>query len=221
MRLSRATTFKTASLARGWSISALFTALFVIAAMPAKANLIIDVVGTSGAGFTTWTFSTVAPGITEGDSSIRTNSGNIFLAGDTGQFPFGINTILDTTIQNTVFALTGNATVTVGGTTELITGIFLDDDGDSADDLGIRVANTLSYLQNDEATWTGSGTLAVDIDTFVLGTEIISDAGAQRMFLSELITVNFSNAPVPIPVTFALMLIGIAGLFGARTARKS
>ena len=100
-------------------------------------DLIIDVRGVIGSGETSWTFSTKAPGIAELTGSIRDNTGNFFSGADTGQFPFGEDTILDTSIQDTVFVLEGNAEVSINGTeTESLTGIFLDDDGGSADDFG-------------------------------------------------------------------------------------
>ena len=121
-------------------------AIAAITASQAQADLVIDVTGVAGSGVTTWTFSTAAPGVVTTAGSIRDATNNTFSASDTGQFPFGQDTILDTSIQNLVFALTGNVFVTIGGNTEQLTGIFLDDDGGSADDLGVRAAESTSLF---------------------------------------------------------------------------
>lgn len=178
-------------------------------------DLVIDVRGVIGSGETTWTFSTLSPGIAELTGSIRDNSGNFFSGADTGQFPFGQDTILDTSIQDRVFVLSGDAEVSINGTeTESLTGIFLDDDGGSADDLGVRAANNFIFQEGDEITWTGSGTTNVDISTFALGPWKIDDLQGQRMFISETITVNF--IAVPEPSSSTLVMLVCASLFVAR-----
>ncbi len=188
------------------------TAVMAIAAMTAsqaQADLVIDVTGVAGSGVTTWTFSTAAPGVVTTAGSIRDATNNTFNAADTGQFPFGLDTILDTSIQDQVFALTGNVFVTIGANTEQLTGIFLDDDGGSADDLGVRAANELAYLVGDSSSWTGSGTVNVDISAFALGTWSINSTDGQAMFFSNPITVNFSA--IPEPTSFALVGVMAVG----------
>lgn len=175
-----------------------------------NADLVIDVIGNPGSGVTKWTFITVAPGVAELDGSVRDNSANTFNGADTGQFPFGQDTILNTGYQDVVFTLTGNASITIAGNTEALTGIFLDDDGGSADDIGVRVANELAFLQNDLVTWTGSGMVNVDITDFVAGSWDVSDVGGQRLFISEFLTVNFTAVPEPTSAAFAgLMVLGL------------
>lgn len=187
-------------------------AAIAAAAMSAQADLMIDVVGTSGSGVTTWTFS--GSGTVGVTGTMRTNAANTFNAGDTGQFPFGLDTILDTLIQDQVLTFTGAASVTIGGTTESITGIFLDDDGGSADDLGVRVANDLAYLAGDATSWTGSGTVNVDIDAFSLGLWSINSTDGQAMFIGDPVLVNFR---VPAPASMALL--GLGGLVATRRRR--
>jgi len=187
-------------------------AALAAATMSAQADLMIDVVGTSGSGVTTWTFS--GSGTANNSGTMRTNVDNSFNAGDTGQFPFGLDTILDTSIQDVVFTFTGVASVTLGGTTESLTGIFLDDDGGSADDLGVRIANNLDYLVGDATSWTGSGTVNVDIDAFSLGVWSINSTDGQAMFAGDPIIVTFR---VPAPGSFALL--GLSGLVATRRRR--
>lgn len=188
-------------------------AIILAAAGTAHADLVIDVVGTPGAGVTTWTFSG-SGGTTLADGAVRDTTGNTFNAGDTGQFPFGLDTILNTSYQDMVFTITGNASVTVDGVTEPIAGIFLDDDGGSADDLGIRAANQLDFLAGTASSWTGSGTVNVDINDFVLGSWSINETDGQAMFLNDEVIVNFS-----VPAPGSLALLGLAGGLATRRRR--
>ena len=183
-------------------------ALCASSALAQQGQLQIDVSGVPGSGVTTWEFSTNVPGNAEADGTVRDVTNADFSGFDTGQFPFGQDTILDTNIQNQVFLLTGNAEITVGGNTEMIGGIFLDDDGGSADDLGVRTVTDLPFLAGDIATWTGTGTAPVDINAFVLGPWSLNDIDGQRMFIAEEVLVNFTA--VPEPASFGLL--GLAGL---------
>lgn len=189
---------------------------FAGASTIASADLRIDVVGVPGSGSTIWTFSGTPDTVTTA-GSIRTNAANTFNAGDSGQFPFGQNTILDTTIQDQVLTFTGAATVTIGNDTQTITGIYLDDDGASADDLGIRVATQLDYAVGESSSWTGAGTLAIDITKFSPGTWSINSTQGQAMFFGDPIIVTF-NA-VPEPATLGALAIG-CGVLGWRRRRR-
>ena len=185
------------------------------AASFAQAQLNIDVTGVPGSGVTTWTFSG-SGGSATGDGSIRDTTNASFSAFDTGQFPFGEDTVLDTSIQDQVFALTGDATVTVGGTTQSIAGIFIDDDGGSADDMGIRADTQLDYLTGDASSWTGSGTVNVDINTFALGVWSINSTDGQAMWISDPTTVTFEAVPEPA----TMVILGGLAAMAARRRRK-
>lgn len=174
----------------------------------AQTPLTIDVVGTPGAGITTWTFSGF--GSTNTAGTLRDNTGNTFNAGDTGQFPFSGDTILNVGYQNMVFVLTGSVSITIGSVTENLSGIFLDDDGASADDLGVRAANPVTYALGEATSWTGSGTVNVDINDFALGPWSINSADGQAMFLNDPVLVNF--AIVPEPATFVVLGAGALAL---------
>lgn len=181
-------------------------------------TLFIDVVGNPGSGVTTWTFSgsSTTSAAFVAPATIRTNVANSFNAGDSGQFPFGLDTILDTSIQDVVFTLTGNASVTVGNQTRTITGIYLDDDGGSADDMGIRVDTDLVYGNSEPSSWTGSGTANIDINTFDLNGSPWSLNGfdGQAIFLSPETVVTFR-----IPTPGSVAVLGIAGLATLRRRR--
>ena len=181
------------------------------------AQLNIDVVGTPGSGVTTWTFSG-SGGATSADGSIRDTSMNTFSAFDSGQFPFGQDTILNTSYQDMVFTLTGSATITIGSQTRSIAGIYLDDDGGSADDLGVRADTQMDYLVGEASSWTGSGTVNVDINDFALGTWSINSVDGQAMFFSDPTTVTFSA--VPEPTTMILLGAGAAAIAARRKKRK-
>lgn len=176
----------------------------------AQSPLTINVVGVPGAGVTTWSFS--GAGSTTAAGTARTNAANTFNAGDTGQFPFGQDTILNTLIQDQVFALTGAATLNVGSDSRAITGIFIDDDGTSADDMGVRLSADLTYAAAAASSWSGSGTVNVDINTFVLGAWSINTTQGQAMFLNNPVLVNFTAVPAPASVA----LLGVAGLAARR-----
>lgn len=181
----------------------------------AQAQLRIDVTGVSGSGVTTWTFSGTGTAILDG--TMRDSSANTFSSNDSGQFPFGQNTILDTSIQDGIFALTGSVSVTAGSETRDIVAIYLDDDGTSADDLGVRVDSSLAYLTGDATEWSGSGTINVDIDTFVLGTWSVNDTDGQAIDLDDETIVTFEAVPEPMTM---VVLGGMAAL-AARRRRKN
>lgn len=188
------------------------SAVLAAGSMTANAELFIDVVGTAGSGVTTWTFS--GSSTTNLAGSMRTNADSTFNAGDTGQFPFGLDTILNTSYQDMVFAFSGAASVTIGGTTESITGIFLDDDGASADDLGVRVMNELAYDVGIATSWTGSGTVNVDINDFALGVWSMNSTEGQAMFISDPIIITFR-----VPAPGSLAVLGLGGLVATRRRR--
>lgn len=180
----------------------------------ASAQLHIDVSGVAGSGVTTWTFSGTGTVTTSG--TVRDNTANTFSASDTGQFPFGQDTILNTTYQNMVFAMTGSASITIGADTQSLSGIFLDDDGGSADDLGVRAATSFDYLAGETSSWTGTGTVNVDINDFALGDWSINSTDGQAMFFGDPVTVKF--AAVPEPATMAVLGLGALALL--RKKRK-
>lgn len=183
---------------------------FLLCCVNAQANLIIDVSGINGTGITTWTFSTDTLDTVDNAGNTRTSTANTFSAFDTGQFAFGVDTILDTSIQDSIFSLSGNVNLNIGSQSEQITAIFLDDDGASADDLGIRTANELFYSVGETSGWSGAGTVNVDISTFVLDTFQITSSLGQAFFFADPITVTFSE--VSAPTTLSIMFLSILGL---------
>ena len=187
-------------------------AAVALVAAPASADLQLDITGAPGSGVTTWTFS--GTGTTTGASTVRDNTGTTWNTGDTTQFGGG-DGILDAALQDTLLSFTGAATLTVGSVTESITGVFLDDDGTGAgDDLGVRVANPITYASGEAVSWTGSGTVAVDINQFVLGS-FDMDFGALWLLDGDATNVNISLIPAP----GALALLGFAGLAARRRRR--
>ncbi len=149
----------------------LLAAIAVLAtASTANADLILNISGVAGAGVTNFEFVTGVAGTTVGTNAVQTNAADTWSWGDTAQFGTG-NGIADITIQDQIFVLTGSALLTVGTVTENITGIFLDDDGTgTGDDLGVRVANQINYGVGESVTWTGTGSINLDITAFEEGT---------------------------------------------------
>ncbi|MGK7883195.1 MAG: PEP-CTERM sorting domain-containing protein [Crocosphaera sp.] len=177
----------------------------------ANAAILVDVTGVAGSGTTTWTLS----GSTTAQSggTFRTNSLNGSNGGDTVEIgnPNSGNFIADAGISDTVFSLlSGSATITAGSNSESLTGIFLDDDGTSADDLGFRVLSSLSYSSGDTISFSGTFTLGVDLNQLIqdnydiqVGTRFVDGTGTDFVL-------NISEQ-VPEP-TSLVALLGLGGL---------
>ncbi|MEK6235359.1 MAG: hypothetical protein N2C14_11680, partial [Planctomycetales bacterium] len=134
-----------------------------------SARLVLDVTGVPGSGVTLWSFGNIAPIFASNDGTVRDVTSATFNVDDSWQIDTN-NVILNPTHSDIVYPLTGLATITIGGDTNIpIAGIFLDDDGVVGDDIGIRVGvgDSFSYLMGESTTWTGSGTIPVDINDFV------------------------------------------------------
>lgn len=184
--------------------------LIAAAAGAAHAQLTVDVVGNPGDGFTTWTFGGSSTARQEGATSDPSN--NIFNSQDTGQFPFGQDTILDTTLQDAIFFLDGDVTMTVGANSQLIAAVYIDDDGAQADDFGVRTDTRLAWNFGDPSSWSGTATVGVDITAFALGATDLS--GTQPFFAEQ---VDFTFA---VPAPGAAAAFAAAGLVAVRRRRR-
>ncbi len=190
------------------------------------ATLVIDVVGTSGSGQTAWVFS--GSSTTADAGVIRTaGAGAGFNNEDTTNIvaPNDGDFIADTGLQDVLFVASGNAAVTIGGSTELITAVFLDDDSPItvvADDFGFRTENPLSYTAGQTISWTGSLTLALDRQQLNIGifTQGNNATGTAEWVQEGDMTVSISEQPVDVdaPGGLALMIAGLAAL-GMRRRR--
>ncbi len=194
----------------------LLTAIAVLAmASTANADLILNISGVAGTGVSNFEFVTGVAGTTTLNSTVRTNAANTWSWGDTTQFGAS-DGIADITIQDQIFVLTGSASLTVGTVTENITGIFLDDDeadgnpGNAGDDIGVRVANQINYGRDESVTWTGTGSINLDITAFVEGT-FQMDHGTRWRLDSGNTVVNIRQVPVPEPSS-GIAVIGLAAV---------
>ncbi len=126
--------------------------------------------------------------------------------------------VSDAAIQNALFPiLLGNATITIGGNSETITHIWLDDDGGDdppADDFGIRVATVLGFNENVASQWTGAVTVGVDLNQLIVGTYVSVDngTGALPRFHITSDPIQLTIAAIPEPSTALMLSLGLAGL---------
>ncbi|MEM1112193.1 MAG: hypothetical protein AAGI11_09830 [Pseudomonadota bacterium] len=146
---------------------------------PAIANaLTITLSGVAGEGTTTASFS----GSTTASESrqIRDPSASDYDGGDSFEPGFigGVGDedwLIDASLSGLVVALTGDATVSFGGSTYPLVSLFLDDDtgengGTASDDFGFRVSTPQAYTAGQVLTFAGSGQFAIDISSFAPGT---------------------------------------------------
>ncbi|ARU55740.1 MAG: PEP-CTERM sorting domain-containing protein [Pseudomonadales bacterium] len=202
-------------------------AILLLACTYANAALILNVEGISGSGSTTWSLS--GSSTVNQSGTIRTNVGsNNFSVDDTfepdvaGDFISSTTTILD----NSLFSISGLATITIGSDTQTITDIFLDPDGASRDDFGIRVDSALSYLAGEASSWAGDFVVGLDISEFNLGTYRLnttqSNGGGFLFALADDVVLNFNEATsVPEPSVIALLSLGLAGIGFSRKKKAA
>ena len=101
---------------------------------------------------------------------------------------------------------TNTPTITIGSGNRTISHLFMDDDGNSSDDLGIRVSGSaLSYSIGDSSAWMGSGILNKPIGDFFAGTY---NGGSLFTSLNG-IQVRINSQVIPEPEEYALVF----GLF--------
>ena len=124
--------------------------------------------------------------------------------------------------EDSLFAATGSAQITVGSQTRTITHIFLDpDQGNTGDDFGIRVNSPLGYASGENSSWSGRFTLDLDIGNFNTG----SYTGSGFFFTTLVTSLTFKEivsvpeppttpepTSVPEPSSLALLGLALAGL---------
>ena len=129
--------------------------------------------------------------------------------------------ISNAAIQDSNFAVTGSATVTIDGNTRNIDRWFFDDDGAYLDDWGFSIDSAFPALSAGlGVSWTGSINVSgVDLNDLNVGTYEVVDDGSFGGFANPL-TLNISEAVVPEPSSLALLGIGGIALVGYGYRRK-
>ncbi|PWJ16241.1 VPLPA-CTERM protein sorting domain-containing protein [Jannaschia seohaensis] len=198
-------------------------ALAVSLAGPAASAVVINIGGVEGGGSTTLTFSGSTQ--TQGNGSVRATGALGWSETDAFQ-PFRSDSIpflSDTTIQDVIYTLTGTPTLTIGAETRTLTQLFLDSDAGTlsgSDDLGLRVGSELVYSSGQTVTFSGSGTIALDITSFNYGTYTNGGSSLNRIgVLAPEDDVTFIVAPTPVPTPAALPLL-LAALGGLALFRR-
>ena len=205
----------------------------VLSTESARAGLIIDITGTAGANSIDINFS----GTAVTTESIYTGTDLDFkplIVQDTFTFPSrssmwqvndGGNSdlISNAAIQNSNFAVTGSATVTIDGNTRNIDRWFFDDDSEgpnTMDDWGFSIDSAFPALSAGlGVSWTGSINVSgVDLNDLNVGTYEVVD-NVSNGFANPL-TLNISEAVVPEPSSLALLGIGGIALVGYGYRRK-
>ena len=130
--------------------------------------------------------------------------------------------ISNAAIQDSSFAVTGLATVTIDGNTRNIDRWFFDDDGAEYDDWGFSIDSAFPALSAGlGVSWTGSINVSgVDLNDLNVGTYGVLDGdGANNGFANPL-TLNISEAVVPEPSSIILLGSGGIALVGYGYRRK-
>jgi hypothetical protein len=193
-------------------------ALLSLSSAPSSAAVVIGIEGVAGSGVTTITFS---------GSSVTTAANSLFTTGVGGWSegsafqPIGPNDeqfLSDPTIQDVRYDLTGNVTITIGSQTRALTQIFLDEDGGdtNADDFGLRVGSALSYASGEAVTFSGSGTIALDISAFNSGRFSNTIPAIGSLAPAGDVSFVVGVAPVPLPAGAFLLIGGLGALSAMR-----
>ena len=204
----------------------------VLSTESARAELIIDITGTAGAGSIDINFSGTAV-TTESIHTGAARTSKPLLVQDFFQFDLNTsmwqvtdggssNLISNAAIQDSNFAVTGSATVTIDGNTRNIDRWFFDDDGPVGDDWGFSIDSAFPALSAGlGVSWTGSINVSgVDLDDLNVGTYEVVDDDYKFAGFANPHTLNISEAVVPEPSSLALLGIGGIALVGYGYRRK-
>jgi len=191
---------------------------------PAAAALVVAISGIPGSGTSWVSFSGSDLTVSRGTTRIEGTEGG-FDRADSFEFgsPSTGNYIAAPTISDRLFAIAGNARLTVGSMSSPITDLWLDDDA-FYDDLGIRTLAPLSYLDGEDVAWSGGGSIALDIGDLFAGTfEGFAD-GTVLLARQGALTLNIAHAApaavIPLPPSLGLAVAAAAALAALRATRR-
>ncbi len=196
------------------ALRTLLASTLLLASLASRAGLVVDITGDAGSGQTLWTFSGSTTASGSGFFDDGTNLGN----NDTWQDLLNYTDINDDEITS----VTGDATLTIAGTTRDIDLAYIDNDGSSngdVDDFGVGVSgsNNFNFDDGDLVSWSGSLFVDLDINAISLAGTPVTISGSEYGDHAQLaLTINIGHVAMAEPASVALVLFGLGGLAWAR-----
>jgi hypothetical protein len=111
---------------------------------------------------------------------------------------FDFPDLFATNFSDVQYVTSSGGSITTGDGTRSVDTVFLDNDTANGDELGLGVTgnSNLDFATNSLVSWTGSFTVAVDIDDFNIGTFSSSDFGGSGSGILPM-TIRVSAVPEP------------------------
>ncbi|MEO0423270.1 MAG: PEP-CTERM sorting domain-containing protein [Pseudomonadota bacterium] len=200
------------------ALSGLLGAALLLTSLASQAGLVVDITGDAGSGQTVWTFS----GSTSAAGSGFFDDGNNLGNNDTWQDLINYTAAGDLEITS----VSGDAELTIAGTTRAIDLAYVDNDGSNTDqdDFGVGVAGSgdFHFDDGDLVSWSGMLIVDLDINNISLAGNPVSITTAEYGDYGHLaLTINIGQMAIPEPATMPLVLFGLRGLAYARRRCES
>jgi len=161
-----------------------------------------------------------------GGSSVAQSTGS--LSNGTG---FDVNSwellgdLFAHTLQDIKFDFSGSPTAKMnvnGGGDLFITGFWVDDDGGTLDDMGLRSSNAVSWSQGDTISLGGSGLINLPFSNFIAGASADKAASTPHFAAADITSVRTAIVPEhdAVSCTLGVVAITLAVVAGSRRRAK-